>query len=80
MNCFMSSKHEPITVNNAKSYLEIDLAWQAAIRREASRGARIPTWLIGSVCARIALAEAILAANAGKDLPPDLLTNRKAAA
>jgi len=77
----ISSKHEPITSANARTYLAIDTGWLKSIRRESKLGAQVSPWLLATVSMRIALAEAILSAeNPGKDDPPDLLTDRKAAA
>lgn len=70
----ISSKHEPIDASNARTYLEIDMAWLEAIRQESKRGAMVSPWLLATVSARIALAEAIIAAQASsKDSTPDLL-------
>lgn len=67
------SKHEPITAENARTYLDIDTGWLSAVRREASRGAKVSPWLIATLSARIALAEAIIAANKPVPAPDDLL-------
>jgi len=76
---FRSSKHEPITSANARTYLAIDTAWLAAIRRESKLGAKVSPWLLATVSMRIALAEAIISAESKQDAPRDLLTGGQAA-
>jgi hypothetical protein len=75
----ISSKHEPITSANARTYLAIDTAWLAAIRRESKLGAKVSPWLLATVSMRIALAEAIITAASTHDAPHDLLTGGQAA-
>jgi len=75
----ISSKHEPITSANAKTYLAIDTAWLESIRRESKLGAKVSPWLLATVSMRIALAEAIITAESRRDSPHDLLTGGQAA-
>lgn len=70
---------QPITAANAKDVLRVNVMWREAIRRESARGARVSAWLIAAVSSRIAMAEAVIAAQQSQPAPDDLLSQGKAA-